>query len=511
MSAAAHPGRTAVRDRGSELTYEELDDRSSRIAAVLQASGVERGDRVGIYLPKQAQAVAGIYGALKAGGAYVPLDPQAPEARIGFIAADCGIRVLITGVEQAAAWSALREAGAPLETIVVLNDETAPAVVEGVRLVCSSEVDATAPLREPVSTDRDDLAYLLYTSGSTGSPKGVALSHGNALAFVDWAVECFSITHEDRLSSHAPFHFDLSILDLYAAAHAGAAVVLVPAVDAMFPRSAARFISDNEITVWYSVPTALSALATKAGLEGGEFPRLRTMLFAGEVFPTKYLRLLMGLLPHVRFANLFGPTETNVCTYYDVAAPPESDLDTIPIGKAIAGVDAFAVSDEGTLARPGEIGDLYVRGPTVMQGYWGDVERTARALVPDPLGGAGRVYRTGDLVRENDDGNLVFLGRRDNQVKSRGYRIELGEIEAALHAHPAVVECAVLAIPDELVTNRIRAAVVVRDGTPEGELARFCGEKVPAYMVPEAFRLFEDLPKTSTGKTDRERLRTVLS
>src|SRR5439155_8030275 len=160
----------------------------------------------------------------------------------------------------------------------------------------------------------------------------------------------------------------------------------------------------------------------------------------------------------------------------EVATPPASDTEPIPIGKAISGVDVFALTGEGTVAAQGVVGELLVRGPSVMHGYWGDREKTERVLVPDPLGSGERVYRTGDLVQEREDGAFLFLGRRDSQVKSRGYRIELGEIEAALNAHPAVVECAVVAIPDELVTNRIKAAVVLRESIPDGELARFCAE-----------------------------------
>jgi acyl-coenzyme A synthetase/AMP-(fatty) acid ligase len=271
----------------------------------------------------------------------------------------------------------------------------------------------------------------------------------------------------------------------------------------MFPTSVARFIADNAITRWYSVPTALTALATKGGLERGAFPQLRTVLFAGEVFPTKYLRQLMALLPHARFYNLYGPTETNVCTYHEVE-PPATDDEPVPIGRAIDRVDVFAVADDGTI---GSEGELYVRGPSVMQGYWGDEERTRRALVPDPAGRSALAYRTGDLVRQDAAGVFHFVGRRDSQIKSRGYRIELGEIEAALVAHPAVEECAVLAVRDELVTNRIKAVVVLREPATDRELARFCLERVPAYMVPESIELVDALPKTSTGKTDRERLR----
>jgi acyl-coenzyme A synthetase/AMP-(fatty) acid ligase len=234
------------------------------------------------------------------------------------------------------------------------------------------------------------------------------------------------------------------------------------------------------------------------------------VLFAGEVFPTKYLRRLMKLLPHVRFSNLYGPTETNVCTWYDVPPLPEAD-DPIPIGHAIEGDEVFAVTEDGRVAADGEAGELYVRGATVMAGYWADPDKTGRVLVPNPVSGSrpGLVYRTGDLVRRRADGEYLFLGRRDAQVKTRGYRVELGEIESAIYAHPAVEECAVVAVPDELVTNRIKAFVVARHRLGEPELAAFCLQRIPRYMVPETVEFRSSLPKTSTGKVDRQALRTA--
>jgi amino acid adenylation domain-containing protein len=512
-SAEAHPNRTAVVDGGRRATYAELEARANRLANLLLDLGVSAGDRIGLYREKQLESLVGIYGALKVGAAYVPLDPQAPAARLAYISSDCDIRVILTGEEKAGTWAGLVAAGSPLETLVLLTDGGHDAVPapDGVRVVTSSALEGQPETASPTKVDERDLAYILYTSGSTGDPKGVMLSHRNALAFVDWAVDCFDVNPEDRLSSHAPLHFDLSIFDLFAAAKACAPVVLVPPVISMFPAEVVRFIGENEISIWYSVPTILSMLTLRGGLAGGEFPQLRTILFAGEVFPTKYLRRLMELLPHVRFYNLYGPTETNVCTYYEVRPLPAEQTEPIPIGRAITNVDVFAVTEDGRVAAPGEVGELYVRGPTVMRGYWGDPLRTGKVLVRDPSRGESDeyVYRTGDLVQEDENGSYRFLGRRDTQIKSRGYRIELGDVESTLVTHPAVVECAVIAVPDELITNRIRAFVAVREKVvQEADLVRFCAERIPHYMIPESFEFRDVLPRTSTGKIDRQALQS---
>jgi amino acid adenylation domain-containing protein len=506
-AAESDPRQIAVVDEDRELHYGELEERSNRLAHLLRDIGVQRGDRVGLYLDKSLESLVGIYGILKAGAAYVPFDPHAPATRLGYIAGNADIRCLVTGAEKASEWTALQSAGAPLEALVVLNSTDSFEAPPGSRTVAADALDSFPATRPTDGCRESDLAYILYTSGSTGEPKGVMLSHRNALAFVDWAAEEFDVGAADRLSSHAPLHFDLSVFDLYAAAKAGATTVLVPGAASVFPRELVRLIDAEAITVWYSVPSILSLLVLRGGLEGSEFPRLRTILFAGEVFPGKYLFRLMDLLPHVRFANLYGPTETNVCTWYEV--PRDSNRpDTIPIGKPIADVDAFALDESDRVVPDGEVGELCVVGPTVMQGYWGDAERTAQRLVPAPAAVAnGRhMYRTGDLCKLDANGDFLFLGRRDAQIKSRGYRIELGEIEAALNSHPSVVECAVAAIPDEVVTNRIKAYVALRDATDETELVRFCQTKLPKYMIPELFDFRDELPKSSTGKIARTAL-----
>ncbi len=503
-SAQEHPDSPAVVDRNGALSYAELARESDRLASRLIELGVEKGDRVGLFLNKSIDAVVGIYGALKAGAAYVPIDPSSKDRRAGYIAGNCGVKHLISSGRKKGQWPAFQEAG--VEHILVM-DGGEGLEAEGLE-IHSRDWITEAPEAELPRVISQDLAYILYTSGSTGDPKGVMLTHQNCLAFVDWAVEEYGVTHEDRLSSHAPFHFDLSTFDLYAAACVGAPVYLVPKAVSMLPVEVKRFIDEQRITVWYSVPSILTMLVELGGLEEGDLPGLKTMLFAGEVFPTKYLSRLMQRLPHVRFANLYGPTETNVCTAYTVPEAPPEDGPTISIGDAITDVETFVVGEDDSLVEKGAVGELLVRGPTVMAGYWGDPELTARKLTPSPIPThlGDKVYRTGDLVEEMEDGNYRFIGRRDNQIKSRGYRIELGDIEAALSAHPAVVEVAVVAIPDEMISNRILGFAAVSDAITESELQRFCGDRVPSYMIPESIALLESLPKTSTGKIDRRTL-----
>jgi len=432
----------------------------------------------------------------------VPFDDQAPVRRLEHIARDASIRCLITSREKVAQWRDLAAAGAPVETVVVAGE---PSDVDsgGLDLVPWSALESYPASAPANATDTDNLAYILYTSGSTGLPKGVMLSHRNALAFVEWAAGVVGVRPEDRLSSHAPLHFDLSTFDLFGAACGGAAVVLVPRGASVFPIELARVIRESRITVWYSVPSILTLLVLRGGLGTACPDDLRAVLFAGEVFPVKYLSRLMELLPRARFYNLYGPTETNVCTWYEVRRGADPLTEAIPIGKPISGVEVRVEDANGALVRRGEAGELVVRGPTVMHGYWGDPERTRRVLIAD---GGVRAFRTGDLVREGADGNLLFGGRRDSQVKTRGYRVELGEIEVALHEHDAVRECAVVAIPDDVVTNRLKAFVVTSGELPEAQLARFCRERLPGYMVPDEFEFRDALPKSSTGKIDRRRL-----
>jgi amino acid adenylation domain-containing protein len=507
-AASAHPGQLAVADGDRRLSYAELEARSNQLAWLLRERGVRRGDRVGIFLEKSLEAIVALYGAMKAGAAYVPLDPGAPVMRVGSMANDCGLKALLSETGRGPLWERIAKQATALEIIVALDSGDAPAGPPDVTLLTSRDLDGQPTGAPPGQGIDEDLAYILYTSGSTGRPKGVMLSHRNALEFVLWAAREFSLRPPDRLSQFAPLHFDLSTFDLFAAARAAASVHLVPRATLVFPLQVRKFLEEHAITVMYCVPSILSLLTERAMLNPGDLSHVRAVLFAGEVFPTKYLSRLMQLLPHADFANLYGPTETNVCTCYRLGEVPRETDPPIPIGRAIDNVETLVVTEEGRRAAPGEVGELYVRGGTVMRGYWGDPARTQTACVAHPFQPELRdpVYRTGDLVIEREDGNYELLGRRDTQIKSRGYRIELGEIESTLYAHPEVVECAVVALPDEMITHRLKAFVLARETLKEADLRSFCAKRLPTYMIPEQFEFRRSLPKTSTGKIDRQSL-----
>lgn len=393
-AAGSTPSASAVVDGGRTLSYGELNFHAEQLANQLRAIGVGPGTLVGLLISKSLEAVVGIYGILKAGAAYVPLDVTAPPARIRYILDDARLRVVLVGPASGTAPPAWADSATHVEhwLPVSLPDQT-----RGVGPVAS------------FSVPDDSLAYVLYTSGSTGRPKGVKLSHRNALAFVYWAATEFALRPQDRLVNHAPLHFDLSIFDLFAAAVVGATVVLVPPRMNAFPSELTALVRDQKVTVWYSVPSALMLMESRGGLGKTPLPELRLVLFAGEVFPLPVLRRLLTALPQADFYNLFGPTETNVCLFYRVPKDLPESCSTLPIGRPITGVECFALNEESNPVTVGEEGELWVRGPTVMQGYLADDARTREVLTVPP-GQDEVAYRTGDIVSHDVDGVLELCG-----------------------------------------------------------------------------------------------------
>jgi amino acid adenylation domain-containing protein len=514
-SADRRPEAVAVRLQEESLTYGQLEAESNRLAHALIGLGVEPGDRVGLHLGKSFAAIISLFAILKAGACYVPIEPRSPAARLADIVNQCEIRCLIasSAVQEKLADDVFGDTSL---RNVLLADEIATSGHGHQGPVATSIRDAVKHVpdgRPHVRGVDQDLAYVLFTSGSTGKPKGVMLSHRSALTFVNWAGDAFQLGPEDRLSSHAPLNFDLSIFDIFAGIKAGAAISLIPERLSPFPLLVSELIEKHRLTVWYSVPSVLTMMLMRGKLAERDLAELRLVLFAGEVFPVKHLRQVMTAIPDARFFNLYGPTETNVCTYHEVKTLPEGQSEPVPIGRACANTEVMALAESGELVTsPGTEGLLYVRGSTVMAGYYGRPAETAQAFVAHPfaVGHEEKLYCTGDWVTLDEEGNYHLLGRRDHMIKTRGYRVELGEIESVLHTHPDVLEAVAVAVPHEELGNTIKA-FVVPDGEAsisETEVKRYCGTRLPHYMVPEDVEIRISLPRTATDKIDRTQLRT---
>jgi amino acid adenylation domain-containing protein len=489
--------RPAVVGPGGAASYAELDSRSDGIAAALQRVGAGPGDRVGIFRRKDVETVASIYGVLKAGCAYVPIDTRMGPNRLAAVLNDAGLAALIVEPALAQRLEALVTGG--------LSPWLADVVTHG-EIMSFRDAASRSTSDGGAACGDGPLAYILYTSGSTGIPKGVQHTHASALAFASWAAREFGVSSDDRLSCHAPLHFDLTTFDLFVSALTGACVMLVPDELAIFPTQVASLIEAERLTVWYSVPFALIQLLQHGNL-GGRRLSLREVIFAGERFPPAQLRKLATALPGVGLTNLFGPTETNVCTYHRLSPDDVASDEFCPIGMPCP-YDTVAVVDKaGNEIAPGGVGELLVAGASVMTGYLRRPELNEKVFVTRTMddGRAERFFRTGDLVTLPADGPMRFHGRGDRQVKVRGFRIELDEIEAALASCAGVVAAAAWVEQGGNGFAEVRAAVSVDSALTvptADELMLQIRRHLNQAAVPARAVVLEELPRTVNGKID---------
>jgi amino acid adenylation domain-containing protein len=508
--AQRRPDAVALVFKDARLTYGTLEDASNRLAHLLKDAGCQRGDRVGLLMPKMPTAILAMLAALKADTIYVPMDPASPPARQARVleVADCRC-ILAAGAVGPMLREALATARLKQPPVIGWLDD-ATAAESGAAAAFTLRDLAACPASAPASSNREgDVAHILFTSGSTGLPKGVMITHASVVHVVQWARRYFGIAATDRISQHAPLRFDISGLDIFGTLWTGAELHLVPPEVNLLPHKLAQFIRDARLTQWFSVPSVLNLMANFDVVREHDFPELRRMLFAGEVLPTPTLIHWMRRLPHVEFTNLYGPTETTiVSSYCTVPQCPADQREPIPIGRACAGEELMVLDGELRPVAPGETGELYIRGVGVSPGYWRDPEKTRAVFLP--WGERERIYKTGDLAYRDTDGLFYYVGRADTQIKSRGYRIELGEIEAALHSLPGLRESAVVAIKSEGFEGwQICCAYAPAPEcciSPERLRGALAG-LVPGYMLPARWMRYDVLPKNDSGKIDRPRLK----
>ncbi|OGU05592.1 MAG: hypothetical protein A2075_24180 [Geobacteraceae bacterium GWC2_58_44] len=509
-SRRADPGKPALVDEHGSMTYDLLHADSNRMAHCLAAGGVTRQDRVVICMKRSSLVVMSMLGILKADAVYVPVDAKAPAERLFKVIADSRPGALICEEALLPVLAGAGESMQSLRLLVVFGAKSGAGCAIGIPVLRWEELSTATAEPPPYRNIDTDAAYILYTSGSTGSPKGVVISHLNVINYIEWAVQCFGIGSRDRVLGTAPFHFDMSTFDIFTALKAGATLCIAPERSLLFPGKLLDLIEREAITLWKGVSSLLMYLSSTGSLKEDRIPSLEKVLFGGEVLPTRHLMNWMSIYPSKRFYNVYGPTEaTGISAYHPVEAAPASVDEAIPIGKACSNTEIFVLTDEDRLARVGETGELCIRGSGLSPGYWNDAEKTARAFVPNPLGCTAhdRIYRTGDLARVREDGVLEYLGRKDFQVKFMGYRIEMFEVERAILSLENIHQAAVLLC--NCAQSELSELVAFIEGPQAADadaILQGLGRSLPSYMLPKQIIPLERIPLTDRGKTDRAAL-----
>jgi len=494
-----------------QFTYQNLWISSNKLANLLKATNIERQDRVAICLKRSAKSVLAMIGALKADAIYVSIDSKIPVKRLQTVFDDCEPAAVISDRSTIEKVIEILPKLQYNPKIVVLENEQELKIGSKGNFIYQAHIDEQSGSQPTYQNIDTDIAQIIYTSGSTGIPKGVMISHLNIMNYIEWAVEEFQISHDDVILGTAPFHFDMSTFDIYCSLKAGCTLCIAPDIHLLFPKKLINLIDREKVTIWKGISSLLMYLAKTHSIANNDLSTLKKIIFAGEVLPTKYLIEWMNRYPEKEFYNGYGPSEgTGMSTFYRVEKVPGDPRDTIPIGKASANCEVILLKEDNSQAGIAEIGEICIRGSGVSSGYWNDPEKTNNAFIPNPLGNSDsdRIYRTGDLGIKRKDGNIEFIGRKDQQVKWMGYRIELGEIESALLSFNEINDAVVILYENGSADseNELVACVEAEEESDLSQTMEQLLNLLPQYMVPKRIIPVHEIPRSDRGKVDRKKL-----
>ncbi len=498
-SAAEVPDKEAVVTADERISYRELDERSRALAHGLRERGVRRGDRVAVYLENSATVVVGVYAALRAGAAFMVVNPQTKADKLRYILSDSGAVALLTDGRLARTVAEVVDELPSLHTVVLRGRATVevPRAVDLDALTAAAPDDAADPGTIPL-----DLAALVYTSGSTGNPKGVMLSHQNMVFAQQSLCDYLRLGRDDRILDVVPLAFDYGLYQALMSVHLGATLVLEPSF--AFPNQVVQRVNEEAVTVLPGVPTVFATLVSMHRHQRLSMPTVRRITNTAAHLPDDHVPMLLEMCPDALVYKMYGLTECKRVCYLE---PELALVKPLSVGKAIPGTETSVLDDRGRPVAPGEIGVLHVRGPHVMMGYWNLPDATAHMLKPGPYPGE-RMLCTHDYFKTDEDGFLYFVGRSDDVIKSRGEKVSPVEVENALSGIPGVREAAVVGVPDELMGQAVRAFVVLEEGAELDERAfrRHCLARLESFMVPRDVVFVADLPKTASGKVRKRDL-----